>query len=170
MQGQVNPYTFRFVNYINPKLKPGKLTQTEIAKLFECYNEYGPQWSLFENKIKGRYSYSKSGPRASWKISSTRHSEAFCGCLWKLAKNEVYALIKSNFRESRWRTSWTCTREEKVPFGLIQTMSKSKTFSKTFLRILAIPFRDSNYKINLTCRTPKPWKWCSEPSMNRCKE
>ncbi len=47
MQGQVNPGLFRFVNYINPKLKPGKLTQAEIVKLFECYNEYGPQWSLF---------------------------------------------------------------------------------------------------------------------------
>lgn len=54
MPWQVQVPRFRFVNFINPKLKPGKLAQAEIVKLFECYNEYGPQWSLFENKIRGR--------------------------------------------------------------------------------------------------------------------
>jgi len=54
MSRQVFHIEFRFVNFINPKLKPGKLSQEEIVKLFECYNEYGPQWSFFETKIKGR--------------------------------------------------------------------------------------------------------------------
>jgi hypothetical protein len=44
----------RFTNHIDPTLKRGKLSPAEVAKLFACYDEYGPRWSSFEAKLPGR--------------------------------------------------------------------------------------------------------------------
>lgn len=44
----------RFVNKVNPVLKQDKLDPKQLKSLFDYYDEYGPQWSIFESLIPGR--------------------------------------------------------------------------------------------------------------------